>query len=450
MKTIREFADELAAGRATSADLVQSALERIDDLAGEGRRAYITVLREQAKSAAQSADLLRRAGVHLSPLAGLPISVKDLFDVAGLATSAGSRVLATAKPAAEDAAIVHHLRAAGAVVMGRTNMTEFAYSGLGLNPHYDTPRNPWDRGVGRIPGGSSSGAAVSVTDAMAVAAVGSDTGGSVRIPAALCGLTGFKPTKGRHSMAGVLPLSTSLDTVGPLAPSVDCCWMIDRILAGQSASTPPDIAANELRLAVATSNMFDAIEWPVASAIQRALSAISSAGAQLVDLPDLDLNSANVVGRQGNIVAVEAYAWHRRLLELRRDAYDPRVATRMDMGRQASAASYVEALEELKRQREESAHLTQPFDAVLLPTVVVVAPTIAELGDDEHYFRMNALILRNTAPANWLNRCAITLPIHRTGEPPVGLMLLGETFGDSKLFAVARSIEQAVRGIRSR
>ncbi|MGH6933959.1 MAG: amidase [Dongiaceae bacterium] len=448
MKPVQKIAGDLAEGRTTSAALVQSALERIDDLAGEGRRTFVTVLRDQAKAAALSADLLRRAGIVPSPLSGLPISVKDLFDLAGLATTASSRILAGARPAMEDAAIVARLRAAGAVIVGRTNMTEFAYSGLGLNPHYDTPRNPWDRQIGRIPGGSSSGAAISVTDGMAAAAIGSDTGGSVRIPAALCGLTGFKPTKGRHPMAGVLPLSTSLDTVGPLAPTVECCWLVDRIMAGESPSAPPAVSIGSLRLAVATTHMFDNIEWPVASAFQRALSAISAAGAKLSNLPELDLNAVNVIGRQGNIISVEAFAWHRRLLEMRRDVYDPRVASRMDPGQRASAVEYVQAQEELRRRREESAALTRSFDAILLPTVAVVAPTIAELADDEHYFRTNALVLRNTAPANWLNRCAISLPIHGPGEAPVGLMLMGETFGDSRLFAAAGAVERAVAPLR--
>ena len=226
--TLAELRTALDEGRATSLTLTEAALARIADPAGEGARVFTRVYAGQARAAAGAADLLRGAGLARSAIDGLPISIKDLFDVAGETTMAGSVVLADAPPATDTAVIVRRLLAAGAVIVGRTNMTEFAYSGIGINPHYGTPRNPWDRETGRIPGGSSSGAAVSVTDNMAAAAIGTDTGGSVRIPAALCGLTGFKPTARRVPLDGALPLATRLDSIGPIAASVRCCVRVHR------------------------------------------------------------------------------------------------------------------------------------------------------------------------------------------------------------------------------
>jgi aspartyl-tRNA(Asn)/glutamyl-tRNA(Gln) amidotransferase subunit A len=246
--TVRELADALEAGRITSRGLIEEALARIADPAGEGQRSFRLVYAEEARAAADAQDKLRKAGYRLSPLAGLPVSIKDLFDVEGERTLAGSRALDDAPRAPADAVILTRLKAAGAVIIGRTNMTEFAFSGVGINPHYGTPGNPWDRA--RIPGGSSSGAAVSVADGQAVVAIGSDTGGSVRIPAALCGLVGFKPTQQRVPRDGALPLSTTLDSVGPLGNSVACCAITDAVMAGEAPLVPAPAEAAGLRLAV--------------------------------------------------------------------------------------------------------------------------------------------------------------------------------------------------------
>src|ERR1700730_3584612 len=220
-RTVLEIAADLADGRTTSRELVEAALAQITDPGGEGARTSVKVYAERARAAADAQDQLRKAGYTASPLAGLPVSLKDLFDVAGERTLAGSKALDDTPPAQCDAAIVARLRAAGAVLIGRTNMTEFAFSGVGINPHYGTPGNPYDRRL--IPGGSSSGAAVSVSDGGAVVAIGTDTGGSVRIPAAPCGIVGFKPTQKRIPRDGVTTLSTTLDSIGPLANSVACC-----------------------------------------------------------------------------------------------------------------------------------------------------------------------------------------------------------------------------------
>src|SRR6266851_3053407 len=234
--TVLSLAADLAAGRTSSRALIEAALARIAEPSGEGARSFVKVYADSARAAADAQDSLRKAGYVASPLAGLPVSIKDLFDVAGEPTLAGSTALDDRPLAQSDAPVVSRLRAAGAVLIGRTNMTEFAFSGVGINPHYGTPGNPYDRRL--IPGGSSSGAAVSVSDGGAVIAIGTDTGGSVRIPAALCGIVGFKPTQERISRDGVTPLSTTLDSIGPLANSVACCAIADAILAGAPPLAP--------------------------------------------------------------------------------------------------------------------------------------------------------------------------------------------------------------------
>ena len=270
--TLAELRMALDEGRATSLKLTDAALAHIADPDGEGVRVFTKVYSGQARTAAQASDLLRSAGLVRSAIDGLPISIKDLFDVAGETTMAGSVALADAPPATENAVIVQRLLAAGAVIVGRTNMTEFAYSGIGMNPHYGTPRNPWDRETGRIPGGSSSGAAVSVSDQMAVAAIGTDTGGSVRIPAALCGLTGFKPTARRVPLDGALPLATRLDSIGPIAASVRCCALLDAILSGDDRPLPAPARLRGMRLALPATIVQDGMDREVASAFQLALS----------------------------------------------------------------------------------------------------------------------------------------------------------------------------------
>src|SRR6266436_2228910 len=244
--TVLGLNEDLAAGRTSSRALIEAALARIADPPGEGTRSFVAVYAESARAAADAQDRLRKAGYVASPLAGLPVSIKDLFDVAGEVTLAGSKALDDRPPATRDAPVVARLRASGAILIGRTNMTEFAFSGVGINPHYGTPGNPYDRQL--IPGGSSSGAAMSVSDGGAVVAIGTDTGGSVRIPAALCGIVGFKPTQKRIPRDGATPLSTTLDSIGPLANSVACCAIADAVMAGELPEPPPAASAAGLRL----------------------------------------------------------------------------------------------------------------------------------------------------------------------------------------------------------
>src|SRR5438105_15169433 len=295
--TIVGLATALAAGQTTSRDLVEAALAQITDPAGEGARTFVKVYAENARAAADAQDRLRKAGYVASPLAGLPVSLKDLFDVAGERTLAGSKALDDSPPAQRDAPIVTRLRAAGAVLIGRTNMTEFAFSGVGINPHYGTPGNPYDRRL--IPGGSSSGAAVSVGDGQAVVAIGTDTGGSVRIPAALCGITGFKPTQYRIPRDGAVPLSTTLDSIGPLANSIACCAIADAVMAGEPPIAPAAVPVEAMRLGVPQSYVLDGLAPEVANAFAAACTALSRAGARVVDIPLTELAELPAINANG-------------------------------------------------------------------------------------------------------------------------------------------------------
>ena len=442
LPTLAGLAADLAAGRTTSVQLTEAALARIADPAGEGTQTFTRTYSAGARAAAAASDSLRAVGQVASPLAGLPISIKDLFDVAGEVTLAGSTALADGRPAAEDAPIVRRLRAAGAVIVGKTNMVEFAYSGLGLNPHYGTPGNPFDRV--RVPGGSSSGAGVSVADGMCAAAIGTDTGGSVRIPAAFCGLVGLKPTQSRITRAGAVPLSTSLDSIGPLAASVACCALIDAVLAGETPAPLADLPLAGLRFAVPTRPLLDGLAPVVATAFGRALKQLADAGARIVEAPMAVLERVLDIYQLGGVAGPEAYAWHRPLLARSGHQYDPRVRTRLEAASGTSAADYIAALGFRAAAIAEFDAATQPFDAVLAPTVAIPPPRQDELIADADYLRFNGLILRNTTIFNLLDRCALTLPIQAPGELPVGLMLVGERGADRRLLAVGQAVEAAL------
>lgn len=446
MKTLTPISvtlERLATGGVTSLSLANECLDAIADPHGEGQRAFTSVASDAVRAAASQADAA--ASKKAAPLAGLPISIKDLFDVAGEPTPAGSVVLANSEPKISDATAVQRLRAAGAVIMGRTNMTEFAYSGLGINPHYGTPRNPYDRATGRIPGGSTSGGVVSVTDGMAHAAIGSDTGGSVRIPAALCGVTGFKPTATRVPMSGVLPLSPSLDSLGPIAPTVACCALLDSILSGE---TPQPLAASNLgsiRLAVLQGYVLDDLQTPVSGAFAATLALLSSRGAQLMDVHFASLNRIPEVNAKGGLIAAESYAWHRHLIENHSAEYDPRVISRIMRGSQQSAADYIDLLQARQQIMADAARTFAEYDAILLPTLPCIAPPIAELvADNQAYLDANAAMLRNPSIFNFLDGCALSVPCHLPGEAPVGLMIAGLAGQDKKILSIGAAIELAL------
>jgi aspartyl-tRNA(Asn)/glutamyl-tRNA(Gln) amidotransferase subunit A len=444
--TLTRLAADLAAGRTTSRALVEEALARIADPAGEGTRVFVKVYADTARAAAEAQDRLRAAGYIASPLAGIPVSIKDLFDVAGEVTLAGSKALGDAPPAKADAPIVARLKAAGAVIIGRTNMTEFAFSGVGINPHYGTPGNPHDRSL--IPGGSSAGAPVSVADGMAAVAIGTDTGGSVRIPAALCGLVGFKPTQYRVPRDGATPLSTTLDSVGPIGVSVACCALTDAVMAYEPAEAPAPISPDGLRLGIPRTVMLDDLEAPVAAAFERAVSVLSRAGARIVELPLEMLGEATRINIRGGLPVVEAFAWHEKLIERRGHDYDPRIRTRISRGREMTAAEYIRLVERRTDFIRRFDAETDTFDALVMPTVPMTAPPMVAFTRDEDYARLNLKLLRNTSIINFLDRCALSLPIEPPGTAPVGLMVVGRHGEDRRLLAIGSGIETALAPVR--
>ena len=441
--TIRELRAQLDRGEVSSRELVEAALARIADPAGEGALAFTEVYAAAARSAADVADLQRRAGYVASPLAGLPVSLKDLFDVAGRPTRAASVVLADAPPAARDAAVVARLRRAGAILIGKTNMTEFAYSGLGINPHFGTPRSPYDRETGRVAGGSSSGAAVSVAEDMAVVGIGTDTGGSTRIPAAFCGLAGFKPTARRVPIAGAYPLSFSLDSVGPMARSVACCATVDAILAGEEPAEFVAAPLHGLRLLAPVNYVRAELDAAVAAAFAGALDALRAAGATVDEGPLPVLDRIPALQVHGGLAGAEAHWWHRAQLEAHGDRYDPQIARRLRRGGAIAAWDYIDLLRGRQAAVAAFAVESEGYDALLWPTVAVVPPPIAPLiADGELYGRVNVLVLRNTSIVNVVDGCALSVPARAPGGAPAGVMLVGRGGEDARILRIGAALER--------
>lgn len=447
--TLVSLSAALLENRLSSRELASEYLKRIKEPMSEGERVFIRLNPELGEDAmrvdAERLQAQNLGGQPTSPLQGIPVSVKDLFDIAGQVTTAGSRVLSGAPAATRDSPAVRRLKSAGMILVGTTNMTEFAYSGLGLNPHFGTPKNPFDRARGRIPGGSSSGAAVSVTDDMAAVAVGTDTSGSCRIPAALCGLVGFKPTARRVPTGGLVPLSSSLDSVGPIGRSVSCCALMDAALAAEDGDWLPDaVGLSGVRIGRLVNYVQGQVEAAVSSAYDRALAGLEGAGAEVRDIKLDALNLLPELLQDGGLAAAEAYAWHKSFLKTSQDQYDPRVASRILMGARQEANVYRAKLELRGRMIEEANLATREFDLLCFPSVALTAPTIASLKEDAAYVRTNLLMLRNPGVANTLDRPAISLPIPDAGALPVGLTLMGETFDDRRLLAIALAAESAL------
>jgi len=442
---VPDLVRQLQSGETTSLALVGACLDAIADPNGDGARVYLATDPEPALEAARKIDAQRETGKPLPPLAGIPVSIKALFDIKGMVTTAGSKILSHEPPAQEDAEIVGRLRAAGMIVLGHTNMTEFAYSGLGLNPHYGTPINPADPNTPRAPGGSSSGAAVSVARGMAAIAIGTDTGGSCRIPASFCGLTGFKPTAKRVPMKGTFPLSPSFDSIGPIGRTVACCALTDAILSGGSADLPTPREVSSIRLAMLDNYVNQDLSGLAARAYHDTLSTLEKAGVKIVAITLPELDRLPELNARGGIVAAEALGVHQHMLESDGDTYDPRVSVRIKKALEQSPGEYQTLLAERQTMIEAAEALTEQFDAVIFPTTPFVAPTLAELEDDNAYGRANLLALRNPTVANFLDRCAISIPMPVGDGLPVGLTLMGAHMGDRDLLATALAIEDALK-----
>jgi aspartyl-tRNA(Asn)/glutamyl-tRNA(Gln) amidotransferase subunit A len=443
--TLATLADDLAHGRTSARKLVDECLTRIADPSGEGIRTFIHVDGDAAIEAAEAMDRLRKAKAAPSPYAGIPVSIKDLFDIKGQVTRAGSRALEDSPPAEADATVVARLRRAGFIVIGRTNMTEFAYSGIGINPHYGTPKSAWQRNVGHVPGGSSSGAAVSIADGMAYGALGTDTGGSCRIPAAYNGIVGFKPTQRRVPLDGGVPLSFTLDSFGPLARTVGCCAVLDAVLADEPVRPLQPRPIKGMRLAVPTTVALDELEDEVARTFERALETLSRQGALIERIAVPEFLDVGAMNAKGGFAASESFAWHRYLLTSKGDVYDPRVSSRILRGESLSAADYIDLIGVRRSLIARATVRLAPYDALVMPTTAITPPRIADLADDKAFAKANVLSLRNCTLINMIDGCAISLPAHREGEAPVGLMLASSGGSDRRILELAAGMEDVIR-----
>ena len=429
----------------SSRDRLELALSRIADPSGEGARACLTVYADAARASADAADARAKSGKRLGPLDGAIVSIKDLFDVAGEVTRAGSRVLAgEGAVAAADAPAVQRLRAAGAVIVAKTNMSEFAFSGVGANPHFGTPGNPFDRA--RVPGGSTSGGGVAVADGMCEIAIGTDTGGSTRIPAALCGIVGWKPSHQRVPTDGAFPLSFSLDSIGPMARSVADCAATDAVMAGEQAFQLDPAPLSGLRFGVLQGMPFEGIDQTVSAAWSDALARFGKAVVRLGDgrIPLID--DMVQVNAKGGLAPAESFSIHRERLARNGDGVDPNIRMRIERGGTIAAADYIWMVQARRRLVRAMDERLASLDALILPTTPIVAPTIAEVASPDVFGRKNALLLRNTNLVNFFDLCAISLPLPRTGGLSCGLMLVGRNGQDRRLFSIAAAVESLVAG----
>ena len=442
-ETIPQINARLAAGETTREALVMQALEGATRHAAKS--VFTKLYPEAALAAARAADAAQAAGVVQPALAGLPFTIKDLYGVAGETTMAGSIVCKGEPVQVADAPVVSRIRGSGAAIIGKTNMTEFAFSGVGINPHYGTPVNPTDPTVARIPGGSSSGAAVSVALGLAVAGLGSDTGGSIRIPAAVNGLVGFKSTQNRVPLTGALELSRSLDTVCAMTRSVQDCIIVDAVLSGAMLAVRRRPLSG-MRFAIPQTLVLNGMDATVAKAFERSVGILSAAGAQIVELTLAEFSELPQRNAPGGLSPIEAYAEHHVRIARAKELFDPRVSQRVVLGATVTAQQYIALLDGRRDWIARVEHALEGFDAVLCPTIPIIAPEIAPLiASDEAFFKANGLLLRNTFVFNFLDGCSFSLPCHQAGELPVGLMLSSVSGDDARLAAVALAVEAALK-----
>ncbi len=431
---------DIASARTCATDLLRASLRAADQPVCA--RAFVRRFDSQALACAEAVDRQFGAGAPLPPLAGLAVTVKDLFDVAGAPTTAASRAMDDAAPAAQDATVVQRLRAAGAALCAHTNLSEFAFSGVGINPHFGTPAHAAViDGPARVPGGSTAGGATSVAAGAAWAALGSDTGGSIRIPAALQGLVGFKNTQRLTPLTGCVPLSGTLDTACAITRSVRDAVLLHEVLAARSVRIVRR-TESAWRMAVVRTLMLDDLDADVARAFDGALARLRGAGFVIdeIDLPPLSRLAQ--INAAGGFAAAESWSWHRERLERRAADYDPRVALRIRRGAQMSAADYIDLLAARATWIDEMTRRMVPYDALLSPTVPMVAPLLDPLlADDAAFFATNARLLRNPSAVNFLDGCALSLPCPVGDGLPVGLMLWSRAMSDDTLLSAALDVE---------
>ncbi|MDA0335254.1 MAG: amidase [bacterium] len=437
-------------------ELTRTYLDRISTH-NETLCAYISVTADRAMAMAQAAETALAAGDHRGPLHGIPVALKDLFDVEGLITTGGSTILHD-NVAQRTATVARRMFEAGAVLLGKTHMVEFAFGGAGINHHYGTPWNPWDVEVHRLPGGSSSGSAVAVASGLASIALGSDTGGSVRIPSSFCGLVGLKPTFGRVSCAGVLPLDPTLDSIGPMARCVTDAALLYNIIAGADPydggtwGAPPFVPVEDVeaeiggtRLCIPREYFWDDVEPEVESAVRATARVFAELGAHVDEVTLDPLNRLTELRTFKNLTAVETCVSYGSLLQQRGEDFDPIVRQRMVDGFDVSAVEYLSAKRFRDMLQRDAARAMADIDVLLVPTTPLAAPAVDDCDDSgAQYQRVNGMCLRNTAAANLLGLCAISLPCGFTEDGlPIGLMLIGRPYEEARLLQLARAYEAA-------
>jgi aspartyl-tRNA(Asn)/glutamyl-tRNA(Gln) amidotransferase subunit A len=424
---------------------IQQTIDQVLEYQAQGGKAYLSLDQNSALAAAKAADFYRQSGCMLSPIAGLAVSIKDLFDVKGQVTASGSKVLAHQNTATKDSVVIEKLRKAGAVIFGRTNMSEFAFSGLGLNPHYGTPT--YADHFKRIAGGSTSGGAVSVALGHAVAALGSDTGGSLRIPAAFCGLVGFKPSSNRISTEGAFPLSFSYDTIGTITQSVEDNIILDEILSDEKFQKK-SLQAKQLKIAITDDYVLDDAEPEVIEAYHATLKHLKQQGFVFEKVDLSELYQITEINQAGGLTAAEAWFIHRNSLDNPEQyvQYDVRVAQRINRGQQISAADYLTTQAQRKVLIESITAKLSGFDAWIYPTVAITPPLLEPLQqDDALFFKTNALVLRNTTVMNFLDGCAVSIPCHQPDQLPVGLSIAGLHGQDQHILNISLLIESLIK-----
>ncbi len=445
----------IRAGELSPVELTEAFISQIEKY-DPGLGAFRLTCPERALNEARAAQSAIAAGGNCGPLMGIPFAVKDLFDVEAFPTSAGCRLLEK-NIANKDATVVRRLLDAGMVLLGKTNTVQFAYGGAGINHDHGTPKNPWHP-VPHLPGGSSSGSGVAVAAGMAPMALGSDTGGSVRIPAAFCGITGLKTTVGQVSRAGVYPLSFSLDSVGPLARSAEDAALVYSAIAGPdpeddstAAANPPSMMTglNEgikgTRLAFAESVFFDDVDAEVEAACRASREVFESLGARVSSERFPAAKRARDLNPRGLIIAAEAYTFNQKLLENNFSELDPVVAHRMIKGKQISAHEYISTTLAWKRVRAEALETFRRVDALLCPTTMVPALPVEEVDRNiESYSEANLKCLRNSSIGNVLNLCALSVPCGFTSKGlPVGLTIYAKPFDEATALRIGHAFQQA-------
>ena len=460
--TIADLAARIRSGALSPVTLAETFLDRIAAL-DKKLHAFIGLTRDRALAEARAAESLLRAGHDLGPLQGIPYAVKDLYDVHGLPTTAGTRLLAD-NVAARDSAAVRRLAAAGMVLLGKTHTVQFAFGGVGINHDHGTPHNPWSP-TAHAPGGSSSGSGVAVGAGFAPVALGSDTGGSVRIPAALCGTVGLKTTIGRISRAGVYPLSWTLDSVGPLTRSVEDAALVYQALQGVDLADETTVGVSVddalptlkagvkgLRIAFGETLFFDDVDAEVSAAVRETGRVFRELGASVDGIAMPEVAEAMSEQRRAAMIAAEALAVNGRLVDQHFDALDPVVAHRMKLGRNLTATDYFTVLRQWASLRERVKRTLADVDAVLVPATMIPPRPIAAIdATAESYGDANLRYLRNTAVGNILALSSVVLPCGFTRDGlPLGLMIYAKPFDETTALRVAWAYEQATEWHRRR